>query len=100
MVYIYDLLSAGIAFSKTEKNDQFTKYGPTTRILKYWQAKMKYQKRMTIAQKIADKTHSSKKEVIKSTMPYIQIMMKNDWNAARISRDFGLDDEEVAWLSH
>ncbi len=59
LVYINALLTAGVAVSKDSKYKEFVQYKPTTRILKLWIAKMKYAKRLAIAQKIAEQTHSS-----------------------------------------
>lgn len=100
MVYINAFLTAGVAVSKNEKNKDFVQYKPTTRILKLWQANMKYQKRKAIAEKVAAKTHCSTKDAIQSTVPYLQIIFqKNKKQAAIIADDLDLDDGEVEWLS-
>lgn len=99
LVYINDLATAGVALAKTAKQDSFVIYKPTSRILKMYIAAMKFQKRKAIAQKIASKTHSSKKEVIKSTLPYMQfIFRKNKKQAAELASQFEFDTEEVEWL--
>ena len=97
MAYIYQLLSAGVAFSKEEKKTGFTKYQPTKRLLKYWMANMKYQKRKSIAAKIAPKIHASQKETIKN-MHYIKIMMHHKQNAKLMAHEFGLNEDEIKWL--
>jgi len=99
LVYINDLITAGIALSKDEKYKGFTKYGPTTRIFKLWKAKMKYMKRKAIAEKIAEKTHSSKKSIIQNTLPYMQVIFKkNKKSGDDLAEYFKLDKEEVDWL--
>ncbi|MFH1510697.1 MAG: replication factor C large subunit, partial [Candidatus Woesearchaeota archaeon] len=98
LVYIHNLLTAGVALGKDEKYHAFVKYGPTTRILKIWQANQRQQRKKAIAQKIADKTHSSKKDVMKSTMPYMKAIFKNKEMAEKISDQYDLDKEEVEWL--
>jgi replication factor C large subunit len=99
LVYVSDLMTAGVALGKDEKYHNFAKYGPTTRILKIWQANMKYQKRKAIAAKIAEQTHASVKEVVKCTMPYLQVIFRNSKKAAdEISHELNLDREEVEWL--
>ncbi len=99
LVYINAFLSGGIAVSKDEKYKDFVQYKPTTRILKLWMAKQKYAKRKAIAEKIHGKMHTSVKETIKSTIPYLQtIFRKNKIESEKISSDLGLDEEEVEWL--
>lgn len=97
--YINTLLTAGVAVSKKQKNSEFIKYCQTTRILKLWHAKMKYMKRKEIAKKIALKTHSSQKEIIKDTLPYMQVIFrKNKKEAERIADYLDLNEEEKDWL--
>jgi len=55
-------------------------------------------KKKAIAEKIAEKTHSSKKEIIKSTMPYLSLMFKNKEMRNNIINGLDLDEEEVEWL--
>ena len=98
LVYISALSSAGVASAKDARYPSFAMYKPTERILKIYIANMKFQKRKAIAQKIAAKTHSSRKEVIKSTIPYLQIMMKSKSFADGLAKEFELDEEEVEWL--
>ncbi len=99
LVYINQLLSAGVSLSKDERYKGFTKYTPTTRILKIWQANQKYSRRKAIAQKIADVTHTSSKEAIRSTLPFIQQMFRNNSRKAElIAADFDFDKDEIEWL--
>ncbi len=98
-VYILTLLSSGVALSKSEKYKGFVQYTPTKRILKLWQANMKYAKRKAIAAKIAAKTHSSSRRVIQDTLPYVQTMMKKNKSYYDLfTREFDLDQEEVGWM--
>ena len=73
-------------------------YKPTGRILKLWWAKQKTMKKKEIAGKIAVKTHSSKKEILKNTMPYLPVMFKNKGMGERIAGELELDDEQIEWL--
>ncbi|MAG91716.1 AAA family ATPase [Candidatus Woesearchaeota archaeon] len=98
LVYINALITAGIASAKKEKYKQFVEYKPTGRILKLWWAKQKSMKKKAIAQKIAEKTHSSKKEILKSTMPYIPVMFRNRKMQDSIINELDLDKEEVEWI--
>lgn len=100
LVYINALCSAGIALSKKEKYKTFVKYEQPSKILKIWQANMKYQKRKLISEKIAEKLHTSSNRVIKDILPYIQIMCKKSSKFAnKIALDFDLEKEEISWLS-
>jgi len=98
LVYINALITAGISAAKKEKYKQLVQYKPTGRILKLWWAKQRNAKKKEIAGKIAIKTHSSKKEILKSTMPYLPIMFKNKDMRNNITNQLGLDEEEVEWL--
>ncbi|MBW2999913.1 replication factor C large subunit, partial [Candidatus Woesearchaeota archaeon] len=98
LVYINAYLSAGIAVSKDEKYKGFVSYTPTTRILKLWQAKMKYMKRTAIASKIAEKTHSSTKRAIKDTLPYLKPIFKNKKLGSQLAEELDLNEEEFDWL--
>jgi len=99
LVYINALLTGGVAVSKDSKYKEFVKYTPTTRILKLWMAKMKYAKRKAIAQKIAEKTHSSSKQTIKDSLPYIQVIFhKNRKESDLIAEELELNNEEIDWL--
>ncbi|MDP3765933.1 MAG: replication factor C large subunit [Nanoarchaeota archaeon] len=98
LVYINALITAGIASAKNEKYKNLVQYRPTGRILKLWWAKQKAAKKKEIAGKIAEKTHSSKKEILKSTMPYLPIMFKNKEMRNNIITQLNLNEEEVEWL--
>ncbi len=96
LVYVNAMLSAGIACAKHEKYPGFTAYKPTGRILKLWRAKMKYQKRKGIAQKIAQKTHTSSSRALHDTLPFVKNMAKN--GNKEIAEWLELDREEHDWL--
>jgi len=97
--YVNTFLTAGVAVSKEKKYSEFVQYKQTMRLLKIWQANMKYQKRKAIAEKISEKTHSSRKEVLKSTIPYFQVIFKkNKKMSDAIAEELDLDKEEIEWL--
>ena len=98
LVYINALITAGIASAKNEKYKNLVQYKPTGRILKLWWANQKAAKKKEIAARIAEKTHSSKKEIIKSTMPYLPIIFKNKEMRSNIINYLNLNEEEVEWL--
>jgi len=98
LVYINALITAGVAVSKDEKYKKFVQYKPTGRLLKLWWAKQKSMKKKAIAAKIAEKTHSSVKEVLKD-IEYFKIIFKKDKGMANSIADYlDLDREEVSYL--
>lgn len=98
LVYINALITAGIAAAKKEKYKSLVEYKPTGRILKLWWANQKAAKKKAIAERVASKTHASRKETLKSTMPYLPIMLKNREMAKSIIKELELDEEEIEWL--
>jgi replication factor C large subunit len=99
LIYINALLSAGISTSKDEKYKTIIKYVPTQRILKLWKANMKYQKRKSIAQKIAPLIHYSQKDTMSKVLPYLSLMMSRDNEfSKKTSEVFELNKEETDWL--
>ena len=86
-----------MALSKKQKYSGFNKYTPTKRILKLWQANITYQKRKSIAEKIAKTGHISIKEAIKE-VPYYKKMFKNESMRTSISKELGLNSAEVEWI--
>ena len=99
LVYVNVLISAGVAVAKDEKYKGFTSYKPTTRILKLWRANMKYQKRKSIASKIAEKTHTSSKRALQDTLPYLSLIFKkNKELSSKLVQEFEFDKDEIEWL--
>ena len=99
LVYINALITAGIAVSKKEKYKHHVQYKPTGKLLKLWWAKQKSMKKKAIAERIAEKTHSSTKRVLKDTLPYLQASFKKNKNFRdELITELDLSSEEVEWL--
>jgi replication factor C large subunit len=96
LVYMSNLLSAGVSAAKDGKNPEFVTYKPTMRMLRMWQAKMKFAKKKEIALKLAAKTHTSKKVAL-AQVPYFQSMFRSG-GCEDIAADLDLSEEEVEWL--
>jgi len=96
LIYINNLLTAGISAAKEEKNSNFIQYKPTLRILKIWQANMKNAKKKEIAKKLALATHTSKKVALKQ-IPYFQSIFQKSTSPA-LAKELNLTDEEIDWL--
>lgn len=103
LVYINNLLTAGISSAKEEKNTAFVEYKPTMKFLRMWQAKMKNAHKKEIAEKLARKTHTSVK-VAREQIPYFQMMFRNSRTEetaeklGRITAELELTEEEAEWL--
>tara|TARA_Y100000310_G_scaffold281722_1_gene302366 strand:+ start:2601 stop:3809 length:1209 start_codon:yes stop_codon:yes gene_type:complete len=99
LVYINALITAGIAVSKNEKYKTKVEYKPTGKLLKLWWAKQKSMKKKAIAERIAERTHSSTKEVIKNTLPYLQVSFKKNKDfRTELTNELDLSREEIEWL--
>jgi len=99
LVYINALITAGIAVSKKEKYKNYVQYKPTGRLLKLWWAKQKAMKKKAIAEKIAEKTHTSAKYALKNTLPYLQVAFKKNKNFRNgLVQELDLSEEEIEWL--
>jgi replication factor C large subunit len=97
--HIFELLTAGIATAKDAKSAVPPKYEQSQRLLKYWMANMKYNKRKNIAHKIAQATHSSSRSVLHHTLPWLQAVAKKQPETAKLLADqLDLDEEELTWL--
>lgn len=100
LVYVSDLMTAGVASAKDAKYPGMAKFDRTSRLLKIWQANMKNAKRDAIAEKIAAATHTSKRRVIQDVLPFIRhACEKDDAQAIALGEALGLDDEQIEWLS-
>ncbi|MBT3866053.1 replication factor C large subunit [Candidatus Woesearchaeota archaeon] len=93
LVYIYQLLSNGVAFSKEESKKGFVMYKRGSRPLKIWMNNQKNFKRKTISEKLSGKFHTSKKGFIQEDLPHLKILAKH----GKLP-ELGLDEEEIEWL--
>ncbi|MBS3133311.1 replication factor C large subunit [Candidatus Woesearchaeota archaeon] len=100
LVYIKLLLTAGVATAKDEKPAGLTNYRQNSRLLKMWIANSRYNKRKNIAEKIAEKTHTSAAKVIQD-MHFYKTVIRNSGgvNKNKLAEELSLDEEEVEWLS-
>lgn len=94
LVYINALLSYGVASAKEESKEDFTKYKKPTRILKIWMHNQKIAKKKTIAQKYAEKVHTSTNRAMKE-FPLIKQVINSDES---IKKELKLSNEEIEFL--
>lgn len=92
--YAYELMSVGVALSKEETYKKFARYTNSSvyTILSKNRSKRDLQNR--VAEKIAEKLHTSKKVAI-SQFPYFEIMFQDNDIAYNMMTYFGLEDDEV-----
>ena len=94
--YQVDFMTAGIALSKPIENNTYIQYKRTQRILKIWLANQRYQKRKVISDKIAKKTHTSRKKALRSFF-YIKEIINKTKDQSLIS-ELELDQEEINYI--
>ena len=95
LVYIHTLLTAGVASAKKEANTNIVKYSRTTRLLKLWQAKMRNAKKLSISEKIAVHTHTSRKRALQDSFPYLKRILTEE----NIISELELNKDEIDWLN-
>ncbi len=95
MVYASTLLTAGIALAKKEKYHGFTKYQKPDRVLKIWLANQKLAKKKVLAQKLAEKLHSSSRDVFVNVLPFFWKALKNETFKKQLASWLDLQLEEM-----
>lgn len=94
LVYVNFHLTAGISNSKKERSQGFVQYKQTSRLLKIWMANQKNAKKKAIAEKIAKKTHTSKKRIFPDIDNFKLIIKK--WPS--LINYFDLNKDEIDYL--
>jgi replication factor C large subunit len=97
-VYIYNLLSAGIAISKKSKYPGMIDYKPTGRILKMWIYNQKNAKRKKLSAHLAPRLHTSARRVREDILPYLRIIAKKDKMLSTICDAYNIDDDTAEWF--
>ena len=92
LIYVNALMTLGINSLKNE-NDAVN-YKRSMRPLKIWQANIRNAKKKGVAEKIADKTHTSVKQVLKNFEDYKGFIDNS------VSEELELNDEEVDLLKN
>jgi len=95
-VYIFNLLSAGIALAKDAKYPGTREYKRSSRLLSIWIMNQKNAKRKAIAQKLAARTHCSTKRATQEVMILKPLLAAKDGQA--VAAELELDADEMAWL--
>ena len=87
------LMTIGINSLK-DGNMRFVNYKRSMKPLKIWQANIKNAKKKSIAEKMADKVHTSVKQSIKNFEYYKNFIDKD------VSNELELNDDEISWLNN
>ncbi|MCE5213273.1 MAG: replication factor C large subunit [Methanobacterium sp.] len=92
--YSYDLMSLGVALAKDETYKKFARYTNSSVYALLSKSRAKRDLRDRVADKIGEKTHSSRK-IVKEQFPYLEMMFQNNDLARELADYFNLDDAEV-----
>ena len=93
LVYINNLLSAGISSAKERKEAVFVKYRPPTRLLRIWQGRSKNAKKEEVAEILAAAIHASKNKALQHLPYLVKIIASQEDNS-----EFGFEQEQISWL--
>ncbi len=97
LVYVHFFISVGVALAKKEKYRGFTKIERPGRLLKIWISNRKNNTKNKIAEKLAVKTHTSKKTAF-NIVPFLQILAADEDLLIKIADELELDEKEKEWL--
>ena len=92
--YSYDLMSLGVALSKDETYKKFARYTNSSVYTLLSKSRAKRDLKDRVADKIGEKTHTSRK-VAKEQFPYLEMMFQINDLARELADYFNLDDSEV-----
>lgn len=101
LVYVYLEMSVGVALAKKEKNSNFIRYQPPSRILKMWIYNQKLKKINEISKQISDKYFISPKDITQDLLPFLSIIFnsktaKGMEMAKKIKEELDLDSQQVS----
>jgi hypothetical protein len=91
-------MSAGVAFSKSEKQHSYTPYQFPLLLSMLSRSRPLRQMKKELGLKIGRQMHSSSKEVISKDMPFLKIIAGEGENAALIAAQFDMNEDELAFL--
>jgi replication factor C large subunit len=97
-VYVYALLSAGVALAKDGKYSGAFAAKEPSRLLTIWMYNQKNAKRKRLAEQLAPQLHTSRKRVARDVLPYLRLAWKSKAFADSTRVRYGLDEEACAWL--
>lgn len=94
MKYIYEFSTAGVALSKEEKYDGWTKYQYPSKIKKMGQSRASRKKMDEVTSKLGERLHLSQKDVRKD-LPFYSKMIENNGG---LEESLELDEDEAEFI--
>ncbi len=95
--YSGDLMSS-VGIMRQNQNHSFVPFVFPTLLSKLSRSSSLRELKGELAQKIAQKTHSSKKDVLSNYLPFLRMGFENREKAVEFTAQFGFDEKEVAFL--
>lgn len=92
--YTYDLMSIGVALSKEETYKKFARYTNSSVYTLLSKSRARRALKDQVAEKMGEKTHTSKK-VVKEQFPYYEMMFQDNELARELADYFNLEESEV-----
>ncbi len=97
LVYIFFLLSAGVALAKKEKYRKFVPYANTAeRVRMLFSSRGAREERDSIAEALAPLLHCSKREITQSVLPYLAVIARR---RPEMLAGLSLSEGDMAFLS-
>jgi len=97
--YSNELVTAGVAFSRSRQYDGQSSYRFPSFILKLSAQKSTNALKKEIGLKISLKNHVSVRDAVGSTLPYLSQMFEKENIACGLTAFFGFDEKEVAFIT-
>jgi replication factor C large subunit len=97
LVYIFQLLSVGVSLSKEEKYSETPEYSRSKKGLSIWMYNMKTAKKKSVAAKLAEVSHLSKKQAY-NYVDTLKFMIQNTELKSSLIEEMELEDSEIEWL--
>ena len=100
LAYVFDMMTAGVALSRERTRPSFIPMKFPERISLMSKTRRIRGIQGRVGAKIGQKCHVSSKSAVKYDLPYLRIIFESDYEAAaRLSRYFGFDEEDIAYLA-
>jgi len=98
--YVFDMMTAGVALSRERTEPSYVPMRFPERILLMSRTRMVRGIRARVGAKIGRRCHVSSISAVRYYLPYLRIIFENDYEtAAGLSRYFGFDEEDIAYLA-
>jgi len=100
LAYVFDLMTAGVALSRERTKPSFVPMKFPERISLMSKTRRIRGIRARVGAKIGKRCHVSSISAVKYYLPYLRIIFENNYEvAAGLSRYFGFDEEDIAYLA-